>query len=266
MSTDTDTDTASGSTAVAEADGGPPAPPAPPAPEPVPFWQRPYVERYLVPLVVPVLVVFGVVLFVANISRIFLSGHGSVPVVLGTIITVTILAGAAMLSAAPRMRSGSIALIAGGFIAAIVLGGWMSVGTAEGPKEEVASTLAPEGPVLAALDFVSTNDLKFIPAEAEAETGIIGINLENEGGTHTFVIETPGTLFEKLAVEGAGDTAAGRAFFGAEGDYVFYCDVPGHRAAGMEGVITAAGETKTIAQAEAELGGAAAEGGAEAGA
>lgn len=267
MTTDTDTDPASGSATVATAEGGSPAPGVPPAAsEPVPFWQRPYVERYLVPLLLPILVVFAVVLFVANISRIFLSGHGSVPVVLGTIITVAILLGAALLSAAPRMRSGSVALVASAFVVAIVLGGWMTVGTAEGPKEEVAATLAPEGPALATLEFASTNDLKFIPAEVQAETGIIGIALENEGGTHTFVFETPGTQFEKLAVEGAGDTASGRAFFGAAGDYVFFCDVPGHRAAGMEGVITAEGDTKTIAQAEAELGGAAAEGGAEAGA
>ena len=55
-----------------------------PRPEPVRFWQRPYVERYLVPFVLPILVVGGVVMFILNISRIFLSTHGNVDVVVGT--------------------------------------------------------------------------------------------------------------------------------------------------------------------------------------
>ena len=59
------------------------APPVPAAPAKPPFWQRPDVERYLVPLVLPLLVVAAVVVFVLNISRVFLSAHGHIPVVVG---------------------------------------------------------------------------------------------------------------------------------------------------------------------------------------
>ena len=48
--------------------------------EPIPFWHRPYVERYLVPLVLPVAVVVGIVVYVLNVSRLFLSAHGHIPV------------------------------------------------------------------------------------------------------------------------------------------------------------------------------------------
>ena len=59
-----------------------------PAPAPtVPFWHRPNVERYLLPLVLPIVVVLGLVVFVLNLSRVFLSAHGHIPVVVGTVIS-----------------------------------------------------------------------------------------------------------------------------------------------------------------------------------
>src|SRR5262245_38094450 len=75
-------------------------------PEHVGFWHRPYVERYLTPLVLPLAAVVGVVVYVLNVSRLFLSAPGHVAVVLGTIITVVILFGATMLAVSPRLRSG----------------------------------------------------------------------------------------------------------------------------------------------------------------
>ena len=59
------------------------------------------------------------------------------------------------------------------------------------------------------------------------------------------------TLFETLHVTNAGDSVSGRAFFGQAGDYVFYCTIPGHREAGMEGVVTVTGATTTVDAAEA---------------
>lgn len=224
----------------------------PPAPEPVRFWDRPLVDRYLVPVLLPVLVVGGLVMFVLNMSRIFLAEHGNVPVVIGTLVTVVILVGAAVLSAAPRMRSSSLALVAGAFVFAVLMGGWLSLGHAE-PEEEVGAGLPPEGPAGAELSFRSDNFF-FDPAAVETQTGIARITLNNVNGQHTFVFETPGTEFAGLEVRNPGDTDTARAFFGEPGDYVFYCSVPGHRAAGMEGVITAAGDPVTLAEAEAAAG------------
>ncbi len=96
-------------------DGSGTEPPAVEAPK-TPFWQRPTVERYLVPFVLPLVVIVGLVMLILNISRIFLSLHGNVDVLIGTAILLTILVGAAILSASPRLRSSSLALCAGGFI------------------------------------------------------------------------------------------------------------------------------------------------------
>ena len=78
---------------------------------------------------------------------------------------------------------------------------------------------------------VEANDaLKFEPDHLDATAGVIHIVLDNTGSTvHTFVVD--GTDF-KLTDDDEGDIDL------AAGDYVFYCDVPGHRAAGMEGTLT----------------------------
>lgn len=241
--------------------GANPEPPALEAPPEVPFWQRPYVERYLVPFLLPFGIVVGLVLFVLNISRIFLANHGTKAVVLGTIITIVILAGATVLSAASeRLRSSSMGLATAAFIAVIALGGWLALGHAEGEGEGDDVLLANDGPALGELGFESLPSLRFVPDEVTTETGIQRITMTNVGGPHTFVFETPGTRFETLVVDAAGEVDTGRAFFGDPGEYVFFCSVPGHRAAGMEGVITAEGDPKTFEQAEAELAGAEGEG------
>ena len=48
-----------------------------------------------------------------------------------------------------------------------------------------------------------------------------------------------------------GEKVSSRIFFGAPGAYTFFCAIPGHRAAGMQGVINVTGPTLTLAQAEA---------------
>lgn len=237
-----------------------------PAPEKVRFWDRPYVARYFVPFALPVLVVGGVVMFVLNISRILLATHED-DVIVGTLILLVILIGATILAAAPKMRTASLALVTGGFAVAILMLGWLSLGAAE-PEGEAGSTLPAEGPANYELGFESNNALVFVPAEATGETGIANITLTNGGGEHTLHFEDGNTLFETLEVQTAGDTTAGRAFFGEPGDYDFYCTVPGHREAGMEGVVAIDGDPITLAEAEAAGGtveGGAPEGGAPAG-
>ena len=64
----------------------------------VPFWHRPNVERYLLPLVLPIVVVVGLVVYVLNLSRVFLSGHGHIPTVVGSTVLVVILIGATVFS------------------------------------------------------------------------------------------------------------------------------------------------------------------------
>jgi len=225
--------------------------PAPVPADPVPFWQRPLVERFLVPLVLPIAVVVGLVAYILNISRIFLSAHGHIPVILGSIITAMILFGAALLSAAsPRMRQSAITLVSAAFILAIMSGGWLVLGHSQpektGPttlpetlktKQTIQVTAAPGG------------RLAFSPNQLTAKTGLATIAVTIAGAGHTFDMRDSTTLFAALSLDAAGTKKDGVAFFAAPGTYGFFCAIPGHDAAGMHGTITVSGPATTLTQA-----------------
>ena len=89
-----------------------------------------------------------------------------------------------------------------------------------------------DGLTVSALD-----SLAFDPDDLTAAAGSIAVMLENDGSLpHTFVIEDHEDDM-KLSVAGSGDSDEGSIDLEA-GDYTFYCDVPGHRGAGMEGTLT----------------------------
>lgn len=88
-----------------------------------------------------------------------------------------------------------------------------------------------------ALAVTGTDSLKFEPSSLEAEAGEVTVELTCEAQVaHNFVVEETD---DKVAECNAGATDTGTAELEA-GDYTFYCDLPGHRAAGMEGTLTVA--------------------------
>jgi len=72
--------------------------------------------------------------------------------------------------------------------------------------------------------------------------GAIAVTLDNVGDViHNFTIDNvAGDVHAVEAAAHESDTADLLLFGGAE--YVFYCSIPGHRAAGMEGVLVVANE------------------------
>ncbi len=85
-----------------------------------------------------------------------------------------------------------------------------------------------------AIEVTGTAALRFEPSDATAPAGTINFVLINEGGVpHTLVVEGHEDEM-KLTV---GSTDEGSIDLEA-GEYVFYCDVPGHRGNGMEGTLT----------------------------
>jgi nitrite reductase (NO-forming) len=84
---------------------------------------------------------------------------------------------------------------------------------------------------------VKTVDIKFEPAELSipADTEV-EIKVTNEGKLqHDFTLEDTDFATDLLD---SGDTQTLKVKLAA-GDYTYYCTVPGHRAAGMEGKLTA---------------------------
>lgn len=81
---------------------------------------------------------------------------------------------------------------------------------------------------------VHGNDqLKFDQAQYSAAAGSVDIALVNDGSLpHTLLFEKVSS-FKKLTVTKKGETATGTATL-EPGTYTIYCDVAGHRSAGME--------------------------------
>lgn len=92
----------------------------------------------------------------------------------------------------------------------------------------------------AALAVTGTDGLAFEPAELTAPPDEITVELTAEPSVrHTFVVEDADG--DTTVVEAAaGETATGTVSLEA-GSYTFYCDVPGHREAGMEGTLEVQG-------------------------
>ena len=80
-------------------------------------------------------------------------------------------------------------------------------------------------------------DLMFDPMTLTAKVGQpVTINLQNAGALeHSFVIEQ---LNVKLEHVQAGQTATVTFTPTVAGTYQFYCNVPGHKDAGMKGTLT----------------------------
>ena len=225
---------------------------AAPAP-PTPFWQRPNVERYLLPLVLPIVVVVGLVAFVLNLSRVFLSGTSNISVAVGSVLTVLILLGATVLSNASRLRSSSIALMTTLFVLVIFTSGWLVLGHSQ-EKNAGGAPLTATGPFAGkiAIEAAPGSQLKFAPVSLTVPTGIYSVTLtDGSNGPHTLDFDDAATLFAGLAVNSDGEKVSSRIFFGEPKDYTFFCAIPGHRAAGMQGVIHVTGKAMTLAEAEA---------------
>jgi plastocyanin len=82
---------------------------------------------------------------------------------------------------------------------------------------------------------VIAKDISLAPASVRATAGDVHITYRSEGSiVHTLLIE--GVDGFKLNVAGRGDIDEGSVTL-APGTYTMYCDVAGHRQAGMHGTI-----------------------------
>ena len=117
-----------------------------------------------------------------------------------------------------RARSLLVTLIAGAALAACGGGG----------------DNAPDAASADSTISVSAGDMFFEPDQLSTDAGTIAIELTNDGAIlHNLVVESSGT---KVAEAEAGATDTGTIELDP-GTYTFYCDVAGHREAGMEGTL-----------------------------
>jgi plastocyanin len=83
---------------------------------------------------------------------------------------------------------------------------------------------------------IDAADLSFTPKEATVAAGPVAVTYKNVGAIlHTLVVEGDGS-FAKLSAD-PGKTVSG-TWNAKPGSYVLFCDIPGHRQAGMETKVT----------------------------
>jgi plastocyanin len=93
----------------------------------------------------------------------------------------------------------------------------------------------PSGPAQTTVDIKGGNFF-FDPKDPQAPAGVDAIKLTSEGGQHTLVFaggKVPGFKLQS----NSGESAQLKVNL-KPGKYTFFCDIPGHRAAGMEGTLT----------------------------
>lgn len=128
------------------------------------------------------------------------------------------------------MNSKTVVIIAA--ILAVSLGGYFLL-TNKPVTKTPTTTPTPSSEVIPEL-VVEGSDFKFNPAQISFQAGEkVKLIFKNTGeARHDFVIEGLNTR-TKLIVPGTSDTVE---FIAPDtGTYTFYCSVPGHRQAGMEG-------------------------------
>lgn len=203
-------------------------------------------DRAFLPIVMPVLAVAGFIGFAFALSRVLLAVPEAASTVIGITVAAYILFVAALVAARPRISSralgiglalGLVGVGAAGVLAASA--GMRPVGeeeevAAEGqpaPEQPTGQTIPPD-----ALVFVA-EQLAFSQAPPSAPAGQVTVALENNSGLpHNVVFE--GVDNDEPVVEtGGNETNTGTVTL-QPGTVTFYCGVPGHREAGMEGRLT----------------------------
>lgn len=133
----------------------------------------------------------------------------------------------------------AFALILASF-ALVACGGSSDSGSSAESTAESTATEAEGGSAgsAAALDFETGEGLTYTSDTATAKAGKVTVNFTNSQPlTHDVAIEdSSGKTIGKTELIAEGSDSAVVDL--EPGEYTFYCTVPGHREAGMEGTLT----------------------------
>jgi plastocyanin len=92
----------------------------------------------------------------------------------------------------------------------------------------------PKGPAQTTID-VKGGNFFYDPKDPQLPAGIDAIKFESTQGLHTLVFDGKVPGFKLEAGSGKSDELKVNL---KPGKYTFFCDIPGHREAGMEGTLT----------------------------
>jgi hypothetical protein len=204
-----------------------------------PAEDTPLKTRVLLPFLVPLLSMAIVAVLVLNISRVFLAGDKDAALAMAIVITLAILIGASLIAAAPRLKTGAMAVILGAVLVLVSIAGLVSLGPSLDDSEGAPTGyVQPTGKATSTVDMEALASIKFANDNVTAKKGIVQINYSGATG-HTLAIQDP--KFDGfLLTTDAGGPKTGKVEL-APGKYTLYCTVPGHEAQGMKATLTVTG-------------------------
>jgi plastocyanin len=191
--------------------------------------------RVIIPLVLPLITAAAILVYVLNLSRALLAGGKWGALAIASIVTVTILFGAAFISSRPRMRTSTLVMLVSVLFLLVLASGLTTIGPSE--EKEAASTgfQQPTGKPVDTLSVTALPTIKFNATAYSVKAGIVRVNYIDGGGTHTLVFDSPKLNGFELAVPGGPKT--GKVDL-TPGKYTIFCTIPGHRALGMQATVT----------------------------
>lgn len=202
-------------------------------------------ERAFTPIMLPLTILAGVLLFAFSLSRVLLAVSATTAALVAVLLAGYILALAFLMEARRRISSSSLAIAVGvGLIGVVAAGaaanaaGMRLVGSESeqaAPPEAGAGPAGTEGGAAPEGELFVADDIFYEEAPETVPAGRLTFVLENRGDiTHNVTIEETG---DQLVVEAeGGETASGEVTLDP-GEYTYYCSIPGHREAGMEGTL-----------------------------
>jgi hypothetical protein len=189
--------------------------------------ESPVKDRLLLPLLVPVLCMIAVALYTLNVSRVFLAGDSTSALVIASLMTIGILVGGAIISASPRLRTSSLAMVMGLVLVIVVSAGLLSLGPSLGHGEGTGGPLPqPSAQAAATVTVEALTDITFDAEEYPTQAGVVEVDLTGASG-HTL-------QFRELNYEGFPLSTDGGPNKGKvtlkPGEYYIYCTITGHEA------------------------------------
>jgi plastocyanin len=201
-----------------------------------PAAETPIKARALLPFLIPLLSIAIVAVLVLNISRVFLAGDKNAALAMAIVITLSILIGASLIAAAPRMSTAATALVLGLVLVGVSIAGFVSLGASLNDSEGAATGyVQPTGPATSTVDVVALASIEFNSTQYSAKAGIVQIDYSGATG-HTLAIQDP-KYDGFLLTTDAGGPKTGKVDL-SPGKYTIYCTVPGHEAQGMKATLT----------------------------